>query len=209
MTELRPGADAALDDLAYLRGLVQSGAELQRPMGEGYVVAGVCYGVQMLLHLGQAFGLVGDQGALGLAIGLGPTVVFVILVTWLSIRNRATRNRGNVVSRAVTAVFTAFGLSNFALIAIVGSQAVRLQSLEVWLIYPCVVLALQGAAWMIVYALRRRAWIAWLAAGWYVVGVSMAFAIGHTVPFLLVGAFGFWGLMVAPGVYMMRQPKEA
>jgi hypothetical protein len=163
----------------------------------------------MLLHIGQALGVITSEGPIALAIGLGPTVVFLVLVTWLTIKNRATRNSGSVVSRAVGAVFAAFGIANFALIAIVGSQALRLQSLDIWLIYPCVVLAMQGAAWMIVYALRRRGWIALVAAGWYAVGVAMAFCIGHQLAFLVVGAFGFWALMVTPGLYMMRRPQDA
>ena len=204
-----PTADAARDDLAFMKGLVQSGADIQRPLGEGYLAAGLCYGVQMLLHLGQAFGMIGDQGPIGLAIGFGPTVVFLGLAIWLSIRNRPLRDRGNVVARAVSAVFAALGIANFALIAIIGSQALRLKNIDIWLIYPCVVLALQGAAWMIVYALRRRAWTAVVSAGWYATGVAGAFCIGHPVAFILVGLFAFWALMVAPGVYMMRRPTEA
>ena len=136
-------------------------------------------------------------------------MVFLALVAWLSIKNRGTQNRGSLVSRTVTAVFTAFGLENFALIAIVGSQALRLHSLEIWLIYPCVVLAMQGAAWSIIWTLRRRTWIAVIAAGWYAVGVGMAFAIGHHMAFLALGTLAFWVLMVGPGLYMMRRPQEA
>lgn len=204
-----PTADSARDDLAFMKNLVQSGGDIQRPLGEGYLAAGLCYGVQMLLHLGQALGLVGDQGLLGLTIGLGPTVVFLGLVIWLSIRNRVSRDRGSLMARAMTAVFAALGLANFALIAIVGSQALRLKNFDIWLIYPCVVLALQGAAWMIVYFLRRRAWTAVVSIGWYVTSVTAAFCIGHPLAFILVGLFGFWALMVAPGVYMMRRPMEA
>ena len=66
-----------------------------------------------------------------------------------------------------------------------------------------------GAAWMIVYALRRRAWTAVVSAGWFATGVTMAFSIGHPPAFLAATAFGLFGLMVAPGLYMMRRPREA
>jgi len=201
--------EEALDDLAFMKSLVQSGADIQRPIGEGYVAAGVCYGVQTLLHLGQGAGLVSDQGLAGLAVALGPTVVFLVLITWLSIKNRRPTAAASLVSRTVAAVFVAFGLSNIALIAIIGSQALRLKSLDVWLIYPCVVLGLQGAAWLIVYTLRRRAWIAVMAAGWFVTGVAMAFSIGHPMAFVATTSFGLWGLMVVPGLYMMRRPTAA
>jgi len=206
---MTPGdpTDAARDDLAFMRGLVQSGADMQRPFGEAYFAAGLCYGVQMLLHLGQALDFVGSDGLTGLSISLGPTVVFTGLMIWLSVRNRAPAAGTSLVARTVGAVFMAFGLSNLALIAIIGSQAVRMKSLEIWLIYPCVVLALQGAAWLIVWTLRRRAWIAVVSAGWFATGVTMAFCIGHPIPMLLVGGFGLLAFMVVPGAYMMRDPK--
>ena len=201
--------EEALDDLAFMRGLVQSGADVTRPLGEGYLAAGLCYGIQMVLHLGQYLGWAPDEGLAALAISLGPTVVFLALITWLSIRNHTPTAGASLVARTVGAVFMAFGLANIALIAIIGSQALRMKSLEIWLIYPCVVLALQGAAWLIVYTLRRRAWIAVVSAGWFATGIAMAFAIGYPLPLLLIGIFGFAAFMVIPGIYMMRSPKEA
>ena len=103
----------------------------------------------------------------------------------------------------------AFGLSNFALIAIVGSAAWRMKSLDVWLLFPCIVLMLQGAAWLIVYTLRRRTWILAIALGWFVTGIAMALSIGNPTAFVIVGGIGIWGLMVGPGFYMMRRPKDA
>lgn len=201
-------ADTARDDLAFLRGLVQSGSDFQRRLGEGYFAAGLCYGVQMLLHLGQGIGIMPGNGLGGLAISLGPTAVFIALMIWLSIRNRG-HTETSLVARTVGAVFMAFGLSNIALIAIIGSAAWRTKSLEVWLIYPCVVLTLQGAAWLIVYTLRRRTWFLAMAIGWFVTGIAMALSIGHPAAFVLVGAAGLWGLMVAPGMYMMRQGRAS
>ena len=119
----------ALDDLAFMRSLVESGADIQRPIGEGYVTAGVCYGVQTLLHLGQGLGVVSDQGLAGLAVGLGPTVVFLAVITWLSIKNRQPTAGASLVTRTVGSVFMAFGLSHIILIAIIGSPALPPKSL--------------------------------------------------------------------------------
>lgn len=206
---LETPADAARDDLAFMRGLVQSGADIQRPFGEAYFAAGLCYGVQMLLHLGQHQGLVGSEGLLAMVIALGPTAVFTVLMIWLSIRNRAPPIGANLVSRTMGAVFMAIGVSNLALVVIIGSQAIRLKNVEIWLIYPCVVLTLQGAAWLVVWTLRRRAWVAVVAAGWFATGITMALFIGNPLAILLTGSFGLFAFMIAPGAYMMRQPKGA
>lgn len=206
---MAPSADSARDDLAFLRALVESGGDqAQRRLGEGYFAAGLCYGVQMFLHLGQYLNLLPSQGPVSLAIAFGPTVVFVGLMIWLTAR-RPSSPDASVVGRALGAVFAAIGLANIALIAIIGSQAYRLQSVEIWLIYPCVVLSMQGAAWMIVYSLRRRAWTAVVSAGWFVTGLAMAFSIGHPLLYILAAGLGLFGFMVAPGLYMMRRPRES
>lgn len=199
---------SAQDDLAFMRSLVETNGGFQRSFGEAYFAAGLCYGVQMLLHAAQLVGWIGD-GPIGLVIGLGPTVVFLALLTWIIVRGRREPTGGSVVSRAVGAVFGAVGVANLALIAVIGSVAWREQSLTIWLIYPCVVLIVQGMAWMVVYALRRRAWYGGVAVGWFVTGVAMALAIGSPPAFIAVGGAGFIAFMLVPGWVMMRRPRVA
>ena len=199
---------SAQDDLAFMRALVETNGGFQRSFGEAYFAAGLCYGVQMLLHAIQMLGWIGD-GAVGLAIGLGPTVVFIALLTWIIVRGNRQPTGHGVVSRAVGAMFGAVGAANMALIAVIGSVAWREQSLTIWLIYPCVVLILQGMAWMVVYALRRRAWYGVVAVGWFVTGVGMALAIQNAAAFIAIGGAGFIAFMLVPGWVMMRQPATA
>lgn len=199
---------SAQDDLAFMRSLVETNGGFQRSFGEAYFAAGLCYGVQMLLHAIQMLGWIGD-GAIGLVIGLGPTVVFIALLTWIITRDGRKPTGGGVVSRAVGAMFGAVGVANLALIAVIGSVAWREQSLTIWLIYPCVVLILQGMAWMVVYALRRRTWYGVVAIGWFVTGIGMAMAIHSPAAFIAVGGAGFIAFMLVPGWVMMRQPKVA
>jgi hypothetical protein len=107
----------AQDDLAFMRALVETNGGFQRSFGEAYFAAGLCYGVQMLLHAIQMLGWIGD-GAVGLAIGLGPTVVFIALLTWIIARGSRQPTGHGVVSRAVGAMFGAVGAANLALIAV-------------------------------------------------------------------------------------------
>ena len=197
--------DAIRDDLAYLRALAQPDDHGQRRFGEGYFAAGLCYGVQMLLHGAQLLGYLAGP-TWGLLIGLGPTIVFVALMAWLTWRHRRARP-ATVAGRAVAAVFSGVGLGNLALIAIIGVAAWRERSLEVWLIYPCVVMVLQGIAWTVAWAVRRKAWLGGVAGGWFAVGVAMGLAIGDITAFVIITGLGLLFFMVVPGWVMMRQPK--
>ena len=65
------------DDLAFLRTLVQTGDDNLRQFGRLYFAAGACYLAQTLLGLGQAGGWI-KGWPIGLAIGVGPTVIFLV-----------------------------------------------------------------------------------------------------------------------------------
>lgn len=200
--------DSARDDLAFLRSLVdQPEIGFQRQFGEVYALCGACYGTQMVLHGLQYLGLVNGAAA-GLAIGVGPTLVFVALLPWLLRRNRS-RLGASTVSRAVGAAFSAIGTANLVLVVAIGSLAVREKSLTIWLLYPTTVVILQGAAWMMVYTLRRKLWLAGVAVGWFAIGIGMALAIKTFGALIPIAGFGFFAFMMAPGLYLMRQNRAA
>lgn len=202
--------DSAREDLAFLRGLVQPDEAWQRGFGESYAAAGVCYGAQMIGHALQQFGVIPGDGPAGLLVGAGPSVVFVLLLILINRRTRLPpRAKGGVTSRAVGAVFSAIGTANFFLIAIFATAALREHNLKIWLLYPCVVLIMQGAAWMVAYALRRRGWFALVATGWFVTGLAMGLAIEDIGWYILIGGIGFFAFMLAPGLAMIRMSKAA
>lgn len=198
-------SDTARDDLAYLKSLVQPGDDFSRNFGRAYFAAGLCYGVQMLLHGAQFLNWITGDTA-GLLIGFGPTVVFLTILVWL---NRRSEARPTLANRAVGGVFASAGAANLVLIFVIGFVAWRHQSFEIWLIYPCTVVVLQGAAWLVASAVRRRPWFLAVAVGWFVTGVGMAVSIGNMAAYIIVLGLGFLAFMVVPGVIMMRAPREA
>jgi hypothetical protein len=199
-------AAAARDDLAFMRALVQAGGDAQQPFGEGYLAAGVIYGAEMLLHGGQLLGLVSVAGPWVLAIGLGPTVLFLAVLFWIVRRHRGAP--ANMVSRAIGAVFGAVGVANVALVAVVGSVALRCHSVEIWLIYPCAVFVLQGAAWLAAYALRRRVWLALVGLGWFAAGIGMSRAVGSFAAYVLIAGVSILLLMALPGWVLLRLARK-
>jgi hypothetical protein len=191
------------DDLAFMRSLVESGTGLQRPFGEAYLVAGICYGFQMILSAGQSLGRLPHTASWSLTIGLAPTVVFLAALAWIIWRNRHAVPTG-VVGRAIGAVFACVGIANLFLVAVIGSVALRQHSLTTWLIYPCAVFVLQGAAWLVAFSLHRRVWPALVAIGWFAAAIVMACYIETTAWFLVSAAIGFVLLMVVPGAVITR-----
>ena len=102
------------------------------------------------------------------------------------------------------------GVANLALIAAIGIIAWQWQSMATWMIYPCVVIVLQGMAWMFAWAFRRRTWLGVVATGWFATGIGMAAAVaaGNDGWYLAILGAGLFGFMAAPGFYLMRSGRS-
>ncbi|HLI65276.1 MAG TPA: hypothetical protein VKU90_02835 [Caulobacteraceae bacterium] len=192
------------DDLAFMRGLVEAGSSaLPTTLGETYLAGGLCYGAQVVVQGAEALLRAPWPAWLNLAVSFGPTLVFAIALTIILVR--APRQQpGGVAARTVGVMFGSIGLANLALIAVIGSVAWRHKSLEIWLIYPCVVFVLQGAAWLVAGAIRRRAWHNLVALGWFATAIAMAVFIQTPALFALAAGVGLIGFMAAPGYALMR-----
>lgn len=191
----------AEEDLAFLRGLVQGGSGVQRTSGQIFVAAGAIYGLQILGHGLQGFGLLPGEGLAALALALGPTVVFLALLAWLLTRPRQPRQ--NSTAKAFEAAFGALGVTNAVLICIFAPAAILKGSLETWLFYPAVVYALQGTGWLIGWTLRKRGWMLLTALGWFATAIAMGALIGSPL-YALVAGVGLIVLMIGPGLILMR-----
>lgn len=192
------------DDLAFMRALAGGGGtSFLRNFGEVYFATGVCYSLQMLGHGAQAaFGWFTEDLAASI-LGIGPTLVVVGLIVWINWRRRNTR-AASTVAKAVGAMFGAVGIANLVMVAVVGLQAWRMQSIQVWLIYPCIVMAFQGAAWMAAWTLRRRGWMGLVGVGWFVTAIAMGISIPNMAGYLVALSAGLVLCMVLPGYAMMR-----
>lgn len=200
---------SARDDIAFLRSLVGDDESVQAAaFGEAYFAGGLIYGIQMLLHAAIALKLLPDTPLANLAVGLGPTLVFVPVLIWIVRHSRRFAIRG-AVGRAIAAVFSSVGLANLFLVAVIGAVALSQNSLVVWLIYPCTVFVLQGMAWLFAYMMRRRGWYALVAAGWFVCAVAMALTVSAARPwFIAFAGAGLWLCMALPGWLMLRNARR-
>jgi hypothetical protein len=197
------------EDLAFMRALVEGGGTRGiAAFGEVYFAGGVLYGLQIVIQSLPGFGFPAPSPPLALAEGLGPTVVFIAFLVWSILRNKAGSG-GGVAQRAVGTVFAVVGCANLALVCIIGSVALRHKSLEIWLIYPCVVFVLQGAAWIVAGLIRRQLLPDLIGVGWIAAGIAMGLSIESISLFALIAGAALIGLMAVPGAAMMRMGRKA
>jgi hypothetical protein len=205
----QPAPDARAD-LAFLRALVDDSSRAPARFGAAYLAAGLLYGFQTILMWAEWRGVLDFPSLVSLAIVALPTaalVIYSIVAGW-----RARRGQPGVANRALNAVFEAAGVANLAVIIVIGAVAASLHNFTVFLIYPCVVFAIQGAAWHVAFRVKRRLWMLAVALGWHGVAVAMGLSLGAGALDLLMAAvtFGLFVLMALPGFVILRAAlKEA
>ena len=175
---------------------------MMKGTGAVYAAAGVLYGLQCVLvwiDLAGVFSL----GKLGmLAAGVMPTVLFVIFMIWVIVRDGKNLNQKGVAARAMGAAFGGAGLANLVLALIFGVTAFKRNDFGLWLFFPVTVCALQGAVWYAIAIIRRRWWMGGVAAGWFAIATGL-FA-RTPADFNLFLGFGCFAFMAAPGYALMR-----
>lgn len=195
------------DDLAFMKSVVEGSNASPALFGELYMAGGLAYGLQTLGHWGQALGVLNLSPLGGMALAIGPTIAFLAYLGWRLWAHRKT-GTGGATSRAIDAVFAAAGMTNIVLAAAIGLLATREGSLAIWMLYPCVVFALQGAAWGVAYALRRRLWQGAVAMGWFTAAVILSLFIGSPT-YVLVAALSLLAFMFAPGAFILLSARKA
>jgi hypothetical protein len=202
VSEQDAAADSARDDLAFVRALVSEGGQAQSSLGEGLLAAGICYGVQCLLQWAMLVSNWKAPPLVGLAVGVLPTVIFLIILARLIIRDREGSQNG-IGTRALNAAFGGAGIAAMTTAAIFGYLAIRQQSIMIWLFHPLMICVVQGTVWYIAFAIRRRAWIGSVSAGWFASALLLALLIDHH-SFVLVLGVVLLLLMALPGWVLMR-----
>lgn len=198
---------SARDDLAFVRALMSESGQVQSSLGQALLAGGVCFGVQCLF---QAFFANRSDipTALHLIVGIAPTLIFLVAITWITIRDKGA-SQHSVGTRAINAAFGGGGLAAMTTAAIFGYLAFRTQNMGTWLLHPIMICVVQGVVWYTAYAIRRRGWFGLISAGWFATSLLLAWMLGAgneklITPFLLVLAAALLGLMALPGWIMMR-----
>jgi hypothetical protein len=197
-------------DLAFMKALVDEGGRSQMTGGAIFLAAGLLYGLQCLVHWTQMTGITTFSDGFMLAFVIGITLSFVVVLGVVIWRDRKVGQRA-VGTRALNAAFAGAGLANLVLCSAFGLVAWREGSLTVWLMYPVTTCVVLGAAWYVAYMMRRRAWLALVAGGWYATAVGLGLLVGRVDlgPYILLLGLALVVLMALPGWAMMRGARAS
>jgi hypothetical protein len=199
---------SAQDDLAYMRTVVEQGGRPRMAGALIYMAAGLIYGTETLVHWGQSINLIRLSEQATLAFVAGCSALFVLVMIVLIVRDKTRGAGAGTGSRALNAAFGGAGLANIALVAIFGVNAWRQHDMQIWMLYPCVVFALQGAAWYVAFILRWKVWMLAVSLGCLATSIVMGLVI-ETPTFNLVGALACFAWLAIPGAIMARDARRA
>ncbi|ESQ77216.1 hypothetical protein [Asticcacaulis sp. AC402] len=201
-----PSADGAHKDLAFLKALVTEGPKAQRGAGQLFFIAGVLYGLQCFgFWVPIAFRLTWPEVAF-MFVGFAPTALFLGAMFWMMWRDRKDSMHG-AATRAINGAFASAGLANLSMCVALGYVSASEKNQLIWMLYPAVVSAFQGACWYVAFVVRRKLWLSAVSAGWFLTAVTMGFLIRDLGNYLFVFGFALFVLMAAPGYVMSRAGK--
>lgn len=197
-------------DLAFMRALVEDDGSHNRNFGFTYLIAGVLYGAQCLLNWALLVSAAQVPGYVWMLVGWLPTGLFLIMISHNSWQNRENPYGSGTTKRAVGAAFTGAGVANLVLALTFGWVAYQNRDWSIWLLFPLVVCALQGAIWLATAILRRHLWHGITAVGWFASAIALGLVIDTVSTYVLVLGVALLACMALPGFLILRaSPKMA
>ena len=200
--------ESARDNLAYMRALVGGTERMQKTIGEAFFWAGLLYGGQCFLHWLQTLRILPDQGLVGLAVVVVPTVIFVGILTLIIIKDGKTP-QGGPASRALGSVFQGAGIANLVMAFVFAYGAQAFDAPGLWLYHPVVVCMFQGVAWYVAFNVLRKPWLGFVAVGWFATTIALGVLMSNVGAFVLVLAVALMLLMAIPGWIIWRGVERA
>lgn len=203
-------AKSAQDDLAFIRAIIDEPGSGLRTVGAIYMAAGIVYGLHCLIvamHLSGFFALSDVMMAI---VSWTPTVIFLGVCVFYVWKDRSIHIGSGIARRAVNAAFAGAGLANLVLAFVFALAAYRRNDFTLWLFFPVVMAALQGAIWYAVAIIRRRLWMGVVAAGWFLSAIILGLLVPMTTAYLWCLGAVLLLLMALPGHFMQRpEPNSA
>ena len=199
---------AIRDDLAYMRALADEGRRTPLLGGSILVAAGLIYGTAALAHWAVLADVL-DVGPMMLNAIWGVAVVaFLIALFVLKARLGGKPGAWAMANKVSGAAWGGMGGASFAIGLSLFAAVYRTGDWIFMALFPPVIFALYGAAWIVGSALSDTRWMRWVAIASFAAAVASGLLIGTAEQYLVYAA-AFILLSVLPGIALMRQePAE-
>lgn len=192
------------DDLAFLR-------ELTREDGAGFAREGT-----IMVLVGVIFGLIGLVYWTIFRGWAHPPVWFpqwlwaAGLLVFFAVGHALTRRLPaptGAAARAMAAAWSGIGVSLTAAGLGLVFGGLRLhQPTLVLQVFPILLFTLYGAGWGVAYAVKRKAWFAWIVLGCFLAALGSGALMGSPDQWLVL-ALGLFAFVAAPGAVIVRQAR--
>jgi hypothetical protein len=194
--------DNLRDDIAFLRGLAESGREGVMQGGSVALVSGLLFGTASLaIWAGSQAGI--DGGVLIWAWPISGVLFGLFMAGFL----RRVRPQG-AASRAAGIAWSGAGWAMFTVVASLLLMANKNDTWQIAAAISPMILAIYGCGWFIAGRVYRSLWISLVAFGsWAMALVNAWFATDGAVGFL-VYAITLYALAAVPGAVMIRQARR-
>ena len=195
---------SAEGDLAFMRAIVEETGTHDRSLGINYTAAGLLYGAQCLANGVLLLGEIEASAMVWLAIGILPTVLFIMVNVYSVWKARENPMGVGTAKRAMSAAFAGGGIAILILASIFGLIAYERGDWTIWMLFPIVVCAFQGAIWFTATIIKRKLWYGVTAFGWFASTFVLSVFTNDVPAFVISMGAVLFLLMALPGIIILR-----
>jgi len=196
------------DDIAYMRALAHEGRHTPQLGGTVLITAGIVFGLAAIGHFAIDYGLI-DLPPVSYSVLWGAAMAVFLVGLIAQIRGQNFKPGAlSPVNRATNTAWMGVGLCCFVLAVSMSIIGWKMQSPQVFNLFPSMIFALYGAAWAVSAEMSGLKWQWKLAIGAWMAAPAIALLIGS--PFIWLGyAAGIILFALVPGLILRRQePAE-
>lgn len=186
------------DDIAFLRGMAESGRDGGEAGAVILIAAGGPYAIASVLQWAALTGYAGITFAVSNIAWLVALIVFFAALFWTKRR----QGRSGDGSRAAALGWQAAGWALFVLFGALAIASWRTRSPLLISFSPCIVMALYGGAWSVAASVTRRRWLWLTALGSFAAALVSAWLVADTAQWLFY-AVCLLLLAFTPGVVFL------
>lgn len=192
------------DDIAFMRALAEDGRNNTLNGGSVMVSSGLIFGTASLIIWGAQQTGRGAAAWLDLVWPVSGVLFFICL--WLFLRSLPKDKR---LASANGMAWSSLGWAIFICVVSLIMIAVRTHQAAAAAAISPVILSLYGAAWCIAGSITRKRWPYGFGVASFAAALLTAWSVPEGDLMFLLYALSLYGLVAAPGVYLMRRPKAA